>query len=429
MSKFQLALLGIFGLFIFIGVLVFALYRGGGSGSQDIRAVVWGTLPSQEFNSLLASTAFPQDESLRIEYIEKSPNRIEAEFTEALAQGKGPDLIIFRQDQYWKNKEKLMPIPYQSVSIRDFQDTFIEAGEIYLQEDGLYALPLISDPLVLYYNRDMLSAAGIAKPIAYWDEIYNSIGNLSRRDAAGNLVKSAVALGEVRNISNAKDILSLLLLQAGNPITGTANDTLQSYLLESFGMTVAPAEAALEFYTQFANPTKSFYSWSRILPEAQTRFASGDLAYYIGFASELRAIRGKNPTLNFSVAPVPQSRVSGKTLTTGRLYGVSLSRGTKNPQGALTAALKLISRESGTSLSGLTLLPPARRDLLSALPSDSIQPVFYSAALQSKSWIDPDSALTTKIFSDMIEAVTSGRARLSEALSEADRQLEVVITN
>jgi ABC-type glycerol-3-phosphate transport system substrate-binding protein len=411
MSKFQLALLGIFGFFIFVGVLVFALYRGGGSSNQDVRAVVWGALPSQEFNSLLASTAFPQDESLRLEYVEKPANRIEAEFTEALAQGKGPDLIIFRQDQYWKNKEKLMPVPYESIGIRDFQDTFIEAGEIYLQKEGVYALPLISDPLVLYYNRDMLSAAGVAKPIAYWDEIYNSIGNLTRRDAAGNLVKSAIALGETRNIANSKDILALLLLQAGTPITSTANDSLQSYLLESFGMTVAPAEAALEFYTQFANPTKSFYSWSRILPEAQTRFASGDLAYYVGFASELRAIRSKNPTLN-----------------TGRLYGVSISRGTKNPQGSLTAALKLVSKESQNSLSGLILLPPARRDLLSVIPTDSILPVFYSAALQSKNWVDPDSSGTIKIFSDMVEAVTSGRARLSEALSEADRQLEVLIS-
>lgn len=428
MSKFQLALFGLFGFFIVVGVIVFALYRGG-SSSGDVRAVVWGTLPSQEFNSFLASPSFPQDESLRIEYVEKAPARIEADFTEALARGEGPDLIILRQDQFWKNKGKLLPIPYEMISVRNFQDTFVEAGEIYLQPEGLYALPLLSDPLLLYYNRDLLSAAGIARPIAFWDEIYASTGNLSRRDAAGNLVKSAVALGETRNINNYKDILSLLMLQAGTPITSFVGQSLQSSLLENAGLTLAPAESALEFYTQFSNPTKSFYSWSRILPEAQTRFASGDLAYYLGFASELRAIRGKNPTLNFSVAPTPQSRVSGRTVTTGRLYGVSLARGTRNPQGSLMAALKLVSKESAAALSNLTILPPARRDLLSLQPSDSVLPIFYAAALQSKSWIDPDSLFSAKIFSDMIDAVTSGRARVSEALREAHQELEALTKN
>lgn len=422
MSKFQLFLLGIFSFFIVVGVIVFALYRGG-STTGEVRAVVWGTFPSQEFNSLLSSGIFPQDENLRLEYVEKTPGRIEADFTEALARGEGPDLVILRQDQFWKNKEKLLPIPYESISTRSFEDSFIEAGEIYLQPEGIYALPLLADPLVLYYNRDLLSAAGIARPIAFWDEIYASTGNLSRRDAAGNLVKSAIALGETRNINNYKDILSLLFLQAGNPITSFAGQRLESSLLENFGMTVSPAESALEFYTQFSNPTKSFYSWSRVLPEAQTRFASGDLAYYVGFSSELRALRGKNPTLNFSVAPIPQSRVSGKTVTTGRLYAVSLSRGARNPQGVLSAALKIVSKESAAAFSGLTNLPPARRDLLSSQPSDSILPIFYRSALQSKGWIDPDSALTARIFSDMIEAVTSGRARVSEALREANQQL------
>ena len=427
MSKFQIVLLAVFGFFIVAAVVVFAFYRGTG-GTRQATITIWGDIPSEDFSLLLNSPAINADSNLTFSYVEKSGGTLESEWTEAVAAGVGPDLVILPQDKFWKNKSKLIPIPYQSIGQKDFQDTFVEAGEIYLTTEGIYALPLTIDPLVLYYNRDLLSAAGIAKPLAYWDEIYDATLNLSKRDAAGNLVKSTIALGETRNINHAKDIFSLLLLQAGTPITGYVGTELRSYLSgRSDNMTISPADSSLEFYTQFSNQTKAFYSWNRTLPEAQTRFTSGDSTYYLGFASELAALRNKNPTLNFGVTLVPQSRVTGRTITVGRLYGVSISRGSLNPGPALTAALKLISADSAVVLSQILVQPPARRDLLSTRPTHAITPIFYSAALQSKSWIDPDAVGTTAVFVDMIDSVTSGRARVSEAVSLANEELDNLI--
>lgn len=426
MSKFQIILLCVFGFFIVIAVAVFALYRGG-SASNAATVTIWGDISTQDFSLLLNNATLSQDRTLTIQYVEKPTNSLEAEWTEALAAGVGPDLVILPQDKFWKNKNKLIPIPYESISQRDFQETFVEAGEVYLTADGIYGLPLTIDPLVLYYNRDLLSAAGVAKPLAYWDEIYNATLNLSKRDAAGNLVKSTIALGETRNINHAKDILALLLLQAGTPITGFVGTELKSALTTRIDTSTIPADSALEFYTQFSNPTKPFYSWNRTLPEAQTRFTSGDSAYYLGFASELSALRNKNPTLNFGVTSVPQSRVSGKTVTIGHLYGISISRGTLNPSAALTAAWKLISVDSAAALSQILTLPPARRDLLSERPTDAILPIFYNAALQSKSWLDPDAVGTEEIFNSMIDSVTSGRARVSEAAMQANNELDNLI--
>ncbi len=426
MSKFQIILLSVFGVFIVVAVLVFALYRGGSSAGES-RVVVWGSLSAQDFRLLVNTTSLSQDKTVNIDYVEKASSSLGSEFTEALAEGNSPDLILLRQDQLWSNKSKLILIPYTSLGKRDFEETFIEGAEIYLTSEGIYALPLFVDPMVLYYNRDLLSTAGKAKPFSYWDEVYAETTDLSKRDAAGNLVKSTIALGETRNITNAKDIFSLLLLQAGNPITMMNNSELTSLLSDNFSSPVMPAESALLFYTQFSNPTKAFYSWNRILPEAQTSFTSGDLAYYLGFASEFKALRNKNPTLNFSVTSVPQSRISGKSRTTARVYALSISRGTKNLQGAITVASKLVSKEIAGKLSEIIFLPPARRDLLSLKPVDSLWPVFYSAALQSQSWLDPNPQGSGKVFFDMIEAVTSGRARVSEAVVRADGELEALI--
>ena len=426
MSKFQIILLSVFGFFIILAVMAFALYRGG-SGAQEATVSVWGDIPAEDFNLFLNNTVQSRDQKLTLRYIEKAEESLDREFTEALARGEGPDLLITTQDKLWKEKSKLLAIPYGNVSEREFKQTFAEEGELFLAKDGVYGLPLSIDPMVLYYNRDLLSAAGLAKPLGYWDEIYATIYKLTRRDGAGNLVESAIALGEARNIPHAKDILSLLLLQAGTPITGFIGDELRSYLAANFDLTTSPGESALDFYTQFSNPSKPYYSWNRTLPSAQTRFTSGDSAYYLGFASELRALRGKNPNLNFGVTLVPQSRVQGRTVTFGRLRAVSISRGTRNPAAALSAALSLVSKEQASALSEILNVPPARRDLLSLEPAGAEMPVFYEAALQAKGWLDPDDMRTRAIFGEMIEAVTSGRARAYEALSAADRSLEDAI--
>jgi hypothetical protein len=109
MSKFQIILLCVFGFFILVGVGTFALYKGSSAGQATV--VVWGSIPTQDFNLLYSSGSLPQDNSLVINYVEKNPERIEAEFTEALARGQGPDLIILNQDQFWKNKSKAYPDP------------------------------------------------------------------------------------------------------------------------------------------------------------------------------------------------------------------------------------------------------------------------------------------------------------------------------
>jgi len=425
MSKFQIILLAAFAVSIVLGVAAFSLYRG--SSNQGVAMTVWGDIALQDFSLLLDAPAISQDRAFTVSYVEKSAGTIEAEFTEALARGTGPDLVILTQDKLWKNKSKLSIIPYESISERDFGTTFIEEGELFLDEEGIYALPLSIDPMVLYYNRDLLSAAGQARPIAYWDEIYKAAANLSKLDAAGNLVSSVMALGEARNIHHAKDILSLLLLQAGTPITSFVGSELRSQISANFGTPTSPAEAAFDFYTQFSNPTRAYYSWNRSLVDAQTHFTSGSSAYYLGFASELRVLKNKNPTLNFGISLVPQSRVSGKTITFGRLRAVAISRGSSNPSLALALATKLVSKEATLSLAEILVLPPARRDLLSLRPTNAISSVFYDAALQSKGWLDPDTIMTDAIFRTAIESITSGRARTLEAINKANSEIEALI--
>lgn len=426
MSKFQIVLLVVFGAFIIVAVILFS--RNSGSGTLSAGQLnVWGSVSVFDFNNMLSVTGLSKSEILSFNYKELSEAKLDADFVEALAAGKGPDLIILPVDLLLKNRNKLLYIPHDVVKPAEFLATFVKEGELFQTSLGAYALPMYVDPLVLYWNRDVFAKASLAAPPTYWDEIYNFITKLTVKDNAGNIVSSAMALGEVKNIPHAKEILSLLMLQAGTPIVAHNGIDYRSTLQDNFGLPQVPAQAALEFYTQFANPEKAYYSWHRSLLEAPTSFTSGKSAMYLGFASELPVLRAKNPTLDIGIAPVPQSRISGLVTTFGKLYGVAVVRTAKDPMVAMNGAVSLTSRASITALVSTSPVVPARRDILSGKPVDAAGFVFYGAALQARGWLDPEPAKSKTIFNNMIESVTSGRARVDEAVGTANTALDALL--
>jgi hypothetical protein len=52
-----------------------------------------------------------------------------------------------------------------------------------------------------------------------WDEFSKIIPKINQKDANANIRRSAIAMGEFVNINNARELLGILLIQAGNPIT------------------------------------------------------------------------------------------------------------------------------------------------------------------------------------------------------------------
>ncbi len=61
-----------------------------------------------------------------------------------------------------------------------------------------------------------------------------------------------------------------------------------------------------DFYTRFARPDNTLYSWNRSFSSDRDRFVSGDLALYFGYGSEGKELERLNPNLNFDIAEVPQ---------------------------------------------------------------------------------------------------------------------------
>jgi len=60
-------------------------------------------------------------------------------------------------------------------------------------------------------QRSILDANGVVYPPTTWDAMISLAPTLTQKDASGQIIKSAVALGHFSNITNAKDILATLL--------------------------------------------------------------------------------------------------------------------------------------------------------------------------------------------------------------------------
>lgn len=428
LSTFQIIVTGAFIFFAVVGVLLFAGLGGLGSGDTDIGPVtMWGTYDDRIVTSILDELSFTDKRFDNVTYVEKDPRTFNEDLVEALASGDGPDIFFLGQDTILRHKDKIFPISYDFMSEREFKDTFIQEGELFLSTNGMIALPFVVDPMILYWNRDHYAQAGISRPPQFWDELLSLTPNgvLTTRGEGGSILRSAVSIGEYQNIAHAKELLSMLILQAGGMLTVKDGDNrLSSGLLRRLNDGQSPVENAIRFYTDFANPSKSVYTWNRSLPEAKQAFASGILSNYIGFASELKSIRQQNSNLNFDVALVPQVRSSGSSVTYGNLVGLAIPEASKNLNGALQIVFALTADPALQKISEKMNLSPVSRSLLAEKPSDPFKVIFADSALQSQSWLDPQASETELIFKGMIESVVSGRARVNESVNTAHQELE-----
>lgn len=430
LSKFQLAILAIFSISIVGGLVSFSVSKGSSSSIDSANLLVWGTISQNAFDALYNNSTIRNSKKIEIKYVKKDLADFQKDFVESLSDGTGPDVVILREDYMYQNRNKIFTIPYKSYPARTFKDRFIEEAEMFFVKDGVIALPLVVDPMVMYWNRDIFSNNQISLPPKYWDEFTVSDNNqslvskITKRDNNANILLSTVALGEWRNIVNAKEILSMFLLQAGTPITTRENDDKVSSVLNSnFNYQVAPSFSAVTFYTQFSNPTSATYTWNRSLPNSINMFLAGNLATYIGFASEIYGIQQKNSNLNFDVTYVPQIRSSNKKSVFAHMYGASIVKQSKQIPAAFNFIVSLTEPGAIKAMEAVTNLPPVRRDLLAYKPTEDYMTIFYDSALISHSWIDPNPTQSSNSLMDMIESITSGKSGVNEAINRAESEI------
>lgn len=420
-SLFQGILFGVFIIGALVGLFVFATYTSKSGGSNAIGTVViWGTLPKDGMEAMLATTT-QMDSSLKsVSYVQEDPATLPNDLAAAIATGAAPDLVLDSQENLFALAKFITPIPSATLPASTFTSTFAQEGNIFASSGGYYGIPFLVDPLVLFSNRAILSSDGIARPPATWEALTGLVPNVAILTPTRQITRELIALGTYNNVHDARGILSALFLQTDVPISSySSNGILSGNLGKSSSGSggTPPGQAVVGFYAQFADPTKVSYTWNASLPDSQQAFQNGDLALYLGYASEAKYFTAANPNLNFAVTPVPQPATATTKSTYGLVYAFMIPRGAKNSAGAYQAAALLTNSAEQAAAASATGLAPATLNQLATAPSNPVAAVAYAEALYAKGWLSPAPADTDSVFSSMITNVVNGNSNLQTALS------------
>lgn len=395
-------------------LIVLALLAGGGyflygkfftPAAKGATLIYWGLWETSAVTQGVIADFQTANPNIKVEYVKQSPRQYRERLQAAIARGDGPDVFEFHNTWVPMFRNELMAAPPEIITPAEFSTTFYPVASADLVGgSSVYGMPMMFDGLALYYNTDLLSAAGVNPPTT-WPEVLEVVPKLTVKTDT-QIQKSAIALGTTGNIEHFSDIIALMMMQDGARLTSP---------------TGKEAEETLLFYRKFSNPSDPVYTWNDAMDNSVYAFATGKVAMILAPSWRVFDIKQINPSLAFRIGPVPQ--LPGNTVNWASYWVEGVSTRSKNPSAAWTFVKYLTSSDSVTKLYGeeskirLFGEPYARVDLGSTLAEDPYVGAYIKGAPTAKSFPLAsrtfDNGLNDKLIqylTDAVNAVGGGTA-------------------
>lgn len=379
-----------------------------------------------------------------IQYENFRYDEYEEQLLNAMAEDRGPDIFSIQTTWLRKYQSKLQVMPPQlrlltavqqgtiqkktytkeyfkkTLTTRDIATLFPDVvSDNQLINGQIYGLPLSIDTMALFYNKDLLNNAGISTPPATWDQFLTQIAKLTKIDPQNNIIQAGAAIGTANNVNRSFDLLSLLMMQAGTPMTDSQGNPTFNTNPPNYTEIDPPAVTALNFYNRFAVPSNEAYTWNDSMPNSKQAFIQGLTAFYFGYAYDIPNIKAQAPKLNFDVAPMPQ--LGEPMINYANYWAETVSKKSANQNEAwdfiIFSATNLDANKKYISKSQK---PVALRSLIEWQQDDLVLKPFVGQILTAKSWYkgkDPQAA--EKIFISLINDNLSGAYKTIELVSQA----------
>ncbi|MEK7579787.1 MAG: extracellular solute-binding protein [Patescibacteria group bacterium] len=418
-------------LIVFVFVLIFFLVFGGlgGEPEKNVELEFWGVFDDPSFFQEAIRNFRRLNPNINVRFVSFPFEEYERAVVDALAAGRGPDIWMIQSSWLPKHKDKLAFLSQDDEDLNykllNFRQDFVDTAEADLTDGGqIYALPLYIDTLALYYNKNLFNSAGIAASPKTWDEFNDAVKALTKIDDRGNIEKSGAAIGLSRNINRSTDILMLLMMQSGVQMADRERN--EATFANPFSFKPV-GEVALQYYTDFANPQKSVYTWNDSQFYSIDAFVTERTGMMFNYSHHIQTIRAKAPRLNFSVALMPQPDDASLRVDYASYFAPAVSASSKNQKAAWKFLIYLSSREGALSYLKESGRITARRDLIDFQKTDPDLGIFAKQALTGRNWYQVDTQAIEKIFADMIEDVVFRRATIPEAIRTAEDRVTVLM--
>jgi len=349
----------------------------------------------------------------------------------ALAEDKGPDIISVQNKNIGLYRSKLAPMPpvvadttvittknalggtnstismntLSMPTVADVNKDYVQAvGQDVIYSGKVYGLPLSMDNMALYYNKDLLDKAGIAEAPKTWQDFQADVKKLVKFDkTTGKILQAGVAMGTANNIPGFEDLLYILFRQSGIDFVSRAGAATFNVIPSGgIGANGTPAMQVMNFYTDFADPTRDTYSWNEDQGDALDQFINGSLAFFFGYSYHYATIKARAPQLNFAVLPMLQLN-SEQPVNSANYWIQTVTAKSKHQNEAWDLVAYLT--HSGATKDYLTQAdrPSALRAYVATQINTTELNPFVSQVLVSNSWYrGSDYATTVNALGDMV---------------------------
>lgn len=434
-------------------------FKGSTTATQEkVTLEYWRVFDDEDSMRDVISAYRATHPNIKINYKKLRFDEYEVELIRALAEGRGPDILSLHNTWLPAYQNLLLPLPDSvtvteqetqgtlrkevvvvdkvkpTMSIRELKANFVEQvpKDVILQyqpdpdiaaTEKIYGFPLSVDSLALFYNKDLLSAAGIATPPANWTEFIADVEKLTQYDEEGNIVQSGAALGTAKNVERATDILSLLMIQNGTQMTDDHGRVSFHLIPDGTPSEVFPGVDAVEFYTDFSDPTKKSYSWNASMPTSFEAFTTGKTAFFFGYSYHLPLIRTSAPKLNFAISIMPQI-ADGKTANFANYWIETVSKDSKSSDWAWDFLAFATSQEYVSSYLTNANKPTALRNLINTQLENEDLSAFATQVLTAESWYHGmDASATNEALEDFITSIAANPEKPDKVIVDVAKKV------
>lgn len=369
-----------------------------------VKLTYWRTVDGKEvFNPILEKwkSAHP---NVTIDIVNIPFAEYDQRLSQAVTSGTLPDMFMLKFDWLPRYKPSLSPAPVKVFGADDYKKTFapVVSKDLVINNEVLavsYGVPTLG----LFYNADLYTKAGIANAPQSWQELVDANTKLVSRSGS-SLNSSGIALG-TSAVANASSIMPLLMMQNGAIMTNTppSEATFQKPTTDGYPSSVR----AVDFYTSFARPYKSTYSWSDGFGDSTQAFINGRTAMIIDYPYKYQVIKAQSPNLNFKMAKVPQLN-SNSPINYTEYWAEAVSKNSKYPDIAWDFYNFMTTYDIMNLYSVPTMKPASRLDLASDQSKDSVIGPFAAQVSTAQNYYKGNNYLSDSAILEMINSALTG---------------------
>ncbi|MGZ0151686.1 ABC transporter substrate-binding protein [Kribbella sp. WER1] len=315
-----------------------------GSGSADKADLTWqfwiGGTADQAAWQKVADQAHTDHSGITVKLQGTDWNNYWSKIGTLLASGKAPCIIGMQSLRLASYANAMLPLDdlmkKYGLKTEDFDKPIMDG----LKSDGKQvAIPYDSGPMVIFYNKDLFKAAGVADPKPGW--------TMADFEAAAKKLTTGGRTGLVTSPGDLGVTSWVRTLTGAEPLAdGKLNLTDQKFV---------------DGFTTYAN----FVRTDKIAPQVPsgnsdfetTQFTSGKSAMQLNGPWSLIDTLGK-VKFNLGIAPIPAGPDGSKTFTAGSGFGIS--RSCKTPDAAFQAIMSMTGEKQLTALASAGRAYPAR---------------------------------------------------------------------